>query len=183
MILLSMGSNLPSSSGASRFDNINESIAYFCSHGFGEIKRSSYYETPSYPDQNYPRFINIVTSLKWEGSDPSKRNPDESILSKLISQISEIEHNSGRIKNKKNEPRVIDIDIVDYNGEVLNFKSKNSELFKIPHERMALRNFVLFPLKEICSDWIHPLSGKNIDDLIKDLSVDDKKSILKVKYT
>ena len=104
-------------------------------------------------------------------------------MNQLIFQISEIERISKRIKNKKNDPRVIDIDIVDYNGKVLDFKSKYSELFKIPHERMALRNFVLFPLKEIYPNWIHPLNGKTIDELIEALSVDDKKSILKVVYS
>tara|TARA_B100000029_G_scaffold496466_1_gene562819 strand:+ start:479 stop:1030 length:552 start_codon:yes stop_codon:yes gene_type:complete len=183
MIVLSLGSNLPSPDGANRFDNINFSVSYFCLHGFKEIKRSSYYETPSYPDQNKPKFINIVTSLKWDGPPLSKANSDEAVLNLLIFQISEIELIYKRIKNKKNEPRVIDIDIIDYNGKVLDFKSKNSELFKIPHESMSLRNFVLFPLKEIFPNWIHPLTGKSIDELIEALSVDDKKSILKVNYS
>ncbi len=180
MIILSLGSNLPSPYGDNIFDNIDSAISYFCLHGFKEIKRSSYYETPSYPDSNKPKFINIVTSLKW---NVPGTNSDETILNQLIFQISEIERISKRIKNKKNDPRVIDIDIVDYNGKVLDFKSKYSELFKIPHERMALRNFVLFPLKEIYPNWIHPLNGKSIDDLIEALSVDDKKSILKVVYS
>ena len=34
---------------------------------------------------------------------------------------------------------------------------------------MAYRNFVLHPLKEICPNWVHPYTKKNIDVLIKDL--------------
>ena len=48
---------------------------------------------------------------------------------------------------------------------------------------MALRNFVLYPLKEICPEWKHPKTGKHIDILINELSDIDKKSILKIKYT
>ncbi|HJO77458.1 MAG TPA: 2-amino-4-hydroxy-6-hydroxymethyldihydropteridine diphosphokinase [Pelagibacteraceae bacterium] len=182
MIFISLGSNLSSLSGDNRFDNINSSIAYFCLHGFKEIKRSSYYETPSYPDLNNPKFINVMTSLKWNGPSLSKTNPDEAILDQLIFQIFEIEHISDRKRIKKNEPRVIDIDIIDYNGKVLNFKTKDSKLFKIPHERLVSRNFVLLPLKEICPDWFHPKTGKQIDELITKLPDIDKKSILKVNY-
>ena len=182
MIFLSLGSNLSSLSGDNRFDNINGSIDYFSSHGFKEIKRSSYYETPSYPDLNNPKFINVVTSLKWNGPHKSKTNPEDTILDQLIFQIFEIERIYGRKRNKKNEPRVIDIDIIDYNGEVLDFKTKDLKLFKIPHERLVLRNFVLLPLKEICPDWLHPKTGKQIDELITKLPDIDKKSILKVNY-
>ena len=101
MIFLSLGSNLSSLSGDNRFDNINGSIDYFSSHGFKEIKRSSYYETPSYPDLNNPKFINVVTSLKWNGPSLSKTNPDEAILDQLILQIFEIEHIFGRKRKKK----------------------------------------------------------------------------------
>ena len=69
MIFLSLGSNLSSFSGDNRFDNINSSIDYFSSHGFKEIKRSSYYESPSYPDPNYPKFINVVNYLKYHMKD------------------------------------------------------------------------------------------------------------------
>ena len=62
-------------------------------------------------------------------------------------------------------------------------KLLNSQMIKIPHERLSLRNFVLFPLKEICPNWIHPLTRKNIDHLIDELSEIDKKSILKVQQT
>ena len=66
MIFLSLGSNLSSLSGDNRFDNINGSIGYFCLHGFKEIKRSSYYETPSYPNNKDPKFINIILSVKTD---------------------------------------------------------------------------------------------------------------------
>ena len=71
----------------------------------------------------------------------------------------------GRVKSKKNSPRVCDIDIIDFNGLIK--KTKNLQL---PHPRSHLRNFVLFPIKEIDPEWIHPILRKNVDFLISDLT-------------
>ena len=71
-----------------------------------------------------------MTSLKWNGPSLSKTNPDEAILDQLILQIFEIEHIFGRKRKKKNEPRVIDIYIIDKNGDVCDFTTKQSKLFK-----------------------------------------------------
>ena len=180
MIFLSLGSNLPSRDGArNRFENIDTAINILFTHGYITTKKSNYYETPSYPDQKNPKFINVVTSVKEE--PPSKSN--EVILERLIYMIGLIENMYGRKRDKKNEPRSIDIDIIDLNGRVMDYKTSDSKTIKIPHERLTLRNFVLFPLREICPKWFHPITGKNVDELINDLSDIDKKSILKVQYS
>ena len=67
------------------------------------------------------------------------------------------------------------------------FESMNAEYGK-EEMRKNLADYIaterpVFPLKEICPDWIHPLTGKSIDDLINELSEIDKKSILKVQHT
>ena len=80
----------------------------------------------------------------------------------------------------KNEPRTCDIDIIDYNSKIIDFKYKNLD-FSVPHINLAYRNFVLIPLKEISPEWIHPKTKEPIDLLIDKLSQADKKSILKVK--
>ena len=46
---------------------------------------------------------------------------------------------------------------------------------------MNNRNFVLFPLKDVEPNWIHPKTKESIDTLIKKLPTQDRKSILKVK--
>ena len=63
MIFLSLGSNLSSDEG-DRFKNIDLAISYLLKHKIELIKKSSFYETPSYPDISNPRFINIVTSVQ-----------------------------------------------------------------------------------------------------------------------
>ena len=178
MILLGLGSNLSSNFG-DRFKNIDLAVLALNEYGIRVKKKSSYYETPSYPDKNNPKFINVVVSLKNKDQNISEKND----LKKIMKLIVHIEDSHGRKRNKKNEPRPIDVDIIDYNGKILEFTLNSGEMIKIPHERLSLRNFVLFPLKEICPDWIHPLTRKSIDDLINELSEIDKKSILKVQHT
>ena len=63
MIILSLGSNLPSKFG-DRFDNLIFALSLIESNGILINKKSSYYETPSYPDQKNPKFINIIVSVK-----------------------------------------------------------------------------------------------------------------------
>ena len=168
MFLLGLGSNLPSSFG-DRFENLDLAVSYLELNKIKIIKRSSFYETPSYPDIKNPKFINIVVEV-------STALPPEDLASVLIF----IEEKMERKRVKKNEPRTCDIDIIDYNGKVMNFTYKNL-IFKVPHENLIYRNFVLFPLQEIAPNWIHPKTKDSIDVLINKLSNEDKKSILKIK--
>tara|TARA_Y100000590_G_scaffold453175_1_gene597751 strand:- start:6987 stop:7508 length:522 start_codon:yes stop_codon:yes gene_type:complete len=172
MIILSLGSNLNSDFG-NRYENINFAIDYLSFEKYIIVKKSSFYETPSYPDSNNPKFINIALVIK-----PIK----SSSLEDLVDIIFSVEKKIGRTRNKKNDPRTIDIDIIDYNNKVLEFQTSTKELIKVPHGKMALRNFVLFPLREICPHWKHPETGIHVDKLIDKLPDVDKKSILKVKY-
>jgi len=168
MLLLGLGSNLSSSFG-DRFENLNLAISYLETYQIKIINRSSFYETPSYPDIKNPKFINLVV-------DVSTYLLPEDLASVLIF----VEEKLERKRIKKNEPRTCDIDIIDYNGKVMEFTYKNL-IFKVPHEKLIYRNFVLFPLQEIAPKWIHPETKDSIDVLINKLSNEDKKSILKIK--
>ena len=64
MILLGLGSNLESSFG-DRFKNLELAIKYLSEKDVQIIKKSSFYETPSYPDKKKPKYINMVLSLGW----------------------------------------------------------------------------------------------------------------------
>ena len=168
MSLLGIGSNLSSSFG-NRFENINIAISYLRSYEIKIINKSSFYETLSYPNIKDPKFINIVIEI-------STHLPPEDLASVSI----HIEEKLERKRVKKNEPRTCDIDIIDYDGKVMDFYYKNS-MFRVPHEKLIYRNFVLFPLQEISPNWTHPKTKEEISALIAKLSEEDRKSILKVK--
>ena len=168
MSLLGLGSSLSSSFG-NRFENIDFAISYLETYKIKIIKRSSFYETPSYPDIKNPKFVNIVVEVS------TYLSPED-----LASVLIFVEEKLERKRNKKNEPRTCDIDIVDYNGKIMNFNYKNL-IFRVPHEKLIYRNFVLFPLHEISPEWKHPKTKELISVLIEKLPKEDKNSILKIR--
>ena len=168
MTILGLGSNLSSSFG-DRFINIEIAISYLEKYEIKVIKKSSYYETPSYPNKENPKFINIIIEVK------TNLNPTD-----LASVLIFIEEMLQRKRDKKNDPRTCDIDIIDYNNQIINFKYKNLD-FVVPHKKLIYRNFVLFPLQEVSPQWIHPKTNDPINLLIDNLSLEDKNSILKIK--
>ena len=163
MIYLNIGSNLSSSYGGRKV-NIEKAINYLKSSKYNLFSISSFYETPSYPNKSDPKFINICVKLK------ANLKPHD-----LLYEIKKIEKKIGRIRLKKNEPRTCDIDIIDYNGEII--KSDN---LVVPHPKSHLRNFVIYPLKEIEPNWIHPIFNKKIDYFFQELNKNSHKEITRL---
>ncbi len=168
MIFLGLGSNLPSKYG-DKFANINLAISSLESYGIKVIKRSSFYKTPSYPNRENPKFINVVILVE------TNLPPID-----LMSVLTFIEEKLERKRVKKNDPRTCDIDIIDYNSQILNLKYNNLD-FTVPHKELTSRNFVLFPLREISPMWKHPKTKKIISILLQKLSKDEKNFILKIE--
>ncbi len=164
MIHLNIGSNLDSNYG-SKFDNIYIAINLLINSKIKVKKISNFYETPSYPNKNNPKFLNVGLIIDYEN--------DYLNLFKIIKKI---EKNLGRIMTKKNDPRVIDIDIIDFNGEI----KKTKELI-LPHPRCHLRNFVLFPILQIDPNWSHPILKKNAQYLINNLNFKLRIEITRIK--
>ena len=164
MIHLNIGSNLNSNFG-NKFDNISIAIKLLIENKFDVKRISNFYETPSYPNKNLPKFVNVGLFVEY----------GKNYLS-LIKEISLIEKKIGRIKTKKNEPRVCDIDIIDYKG----LKIKDESLI-LPHPRCHNRNFVLYPIKEIDPNWTHPVSRKNVDFLINQLNNNSRIEITRLR--
>ena len=168
MLLLGLGSNLSSSFG-DRFKNIDLAISYLESYEITVVKRSSFYESLSYPNKKNPKFINAVIGVS------TNLGPVD-----LASVLIFIEEKLERTRKHKNDPRTCDIDIIDFNGQIINFQYQNLD-FIVPHKKLSYRNFVLFPLKEILPEWMHPKTNDSINMLIDQLSNEDKNSILKIE--
>ena len=164
MIHINIGSNLMSKFG-SKYQNISTAINLLIEANVTIKRISNFYETPSYPNKNFPKYINIGAIIEY--------NLD---YLTLLKKIFLIEKKIGRVKLKKNDPRVCDIDIIDFNG-----LTKKTGAVVLPHPRCHLRNFVLYPIKEIDSKWRHPISGKNVDYLISDLSQNSRIEITRLR--
>ena len=152
---LALGSNL-----GNKKNNLNKSIDLIQKEGIFVKKKSKFFSTKSWPNENYPDFINSIILIE------TKLN-----IKELFLKIKKIEKKLGRTKSKRNHPRVCDIDIIDFNGEIKQIKLGKHKL-NTPHKRMHNRNFVLFPLYELDKDWVHPKFNKNIVILMSNLTSD-----------
>lgn len=78
----------------------------------------------------------------------------------VLSEINIIETKLGRTREEKWGSRIIDIDIIFYDEEII----KKPDLI-IPHPHLTNRNFVLTPLMDICPEYIHPELQKSVSEL------------------
>ena len=116
------------------------------------------WQSPSWPPgQGHPDYLNAAARVDYGGTAPQ-----------LLSILQAVETDFGRIPTERNAPRPLDLDILDFRGQVL-----NSENLTLPHPRMHERGFVLFPLAQIAPDWHDPVSGKSIDHYIARLPLGD----------
>ena len=67
----------------------------------------------------------------------------------------------GRVRTKKNAPRIIDIDILFFNKEIIAEK-----ILTVPHPKIQNRRFVLIPLNELSPNFKHPVIKKTIHQLL-----------------
>ena len=159
IVFLSIGSNL-----GNKRKNIELVKFNLEKNNIKIIKSSKNYETLSWPDKKKPTFINIVLKIK------TYLSPQD-----LIKKCLYIEKELGRLRNRKNEPRICDIDIIDYDKMIV--KGTKRQNLTIPHPEMHKRNFVLLPLFEIAKTWTHPLMKVSIKDLINALDSEDLRTI------
>ncbi len=130
--------------------------------GFVEAK-SGIYETEAWGKKGQPEFLNQVVCVK------TTLPPEE-----LLKSIQQIEKEIGRVRYDKWGARIIDIDILFYNDQIIESKD-----LTIPHPLMPFRKFALIPLKEICNGLIHPVFKVDINKMLENCP--DELSIKLVK--
>lgn len=113
---------------------------------------SSIYETAAWGITNQASFYNQALELKTN-------LPAE----KLMLQLLDIEEMMGRIRTVKLGPRMIDIDILFFNDDII-----ESKIITTPHPYLHQRRFALTPLCEICPNKSHPLLNKSIRELLNE---------------
>ena len=113
---------------------------------------SSRYETAAWGFTEQPHFLNQAVLLQTD-----------LLANDLMLAILNIEKSMGRERSIPLGPRIIDIDIIYFNQEIIDNISVT-----IPHPKMTARRFVLLPLVEIAPDYIHPILLKSNSVLLKE---------------
>jgi len=154
-VYLGLGANMGDRQG-----NLDKALA-FLSQRLSVEKVSSIYDTEPVGNTNQPRFLNLVCRVT------TSLTPAE-----LLALAKGIELKLGRVLDKRNAPRSIDIDILFYGDEVLEMPE-----LTIPHPRLTERAFVLVPLAEIAPDMVHPVNGRTVKELLR--AVTETQGVLK----
>jgi 2-amino-4-hydroxy-6-hydroxymethyldihydropteridine diphosphokinase len=159
MVFLLLGSNL-----GDRAELLEEALRYIKAHiGLVQLQ-SSIYETAAWGKEDQPAFLNQAIGIS------TKLVPLQ-VLEKALW----IEKELGRVRHEKWGSRLIDIDILLYENEIIEM----GEQLQIPHPRMHLRKFVLTPLAEIAGAKAHPKLKKSIKEIL--LHLKDNLEVTKYK--
>ncbi|HTI43372.1 MAG TPA: 2-amino-4-hydroxy-6-hydroxymethyldihydropteridine diphosphokinase [Vicinamibacterales bacterium] len=115
---------------------------------------SSFHETePVDVAGPQPRFLNAAAV-------GDTRLSASAILDVLLAT----ERRFGRERPYERAPRTLDLDLILYGDQIINTPS-----LIVPHPRFRDRLFVLEPLAEIAAEWIDPVTGKTISQLLNGL--------------
>ena len=157
-LFLGIGANLVPDGYDSVREGCEAAIALRPSMGIEVEMVSPWYETAPVPISDQPWFVNAVIAAR-------SALPPASVLAALH----DIEARFGRTRTVRNEARVLDIDLLDYDGQLLEEGG-----LTIPHPRLDQRAFVLLPLRDLEPAWVHPQSGKSVRELVAGLDPDQE---------
>lgn len=159
MILIAIGANLLSPRFGPPRKSCPAALRRLEQRGVRVVRRSHWYESAPEPpgpaDNPWPSFVNGVVAVQTDLGPGA-----------LLELLHDIEAEFGRAPRseaQRNAPRVLDLDLIDYEGRMEDGSDGGPVL---PHPRLAGRAFVLLPLADVAPDWRHPATGATIAEMI-----------------
>lgn len=130
---------------------LDAAVHHLESAGLGDVRRSRWWRSAAWPVPADPAFLNGVVQGAWDGT-----------AVELMTTLSGIEARFGRERSVKNAPRTLDLDLIDFGGQIMDLPD-----LTLPHPRAADRLFVMGPLAELAPDWRDPVSGHPVAELVE----------------
>ncbi len=146
--------------------------------------KSSLYRTPAFPAGSGPDFVNAAFSVETD------LNPRE-----VLACLHDAEKRFGRVRQQRWAARTLDLDLIAYENQILpdlstysywaelpleEQQKKAPEELVLPHPRLHERAFVLVPLNDIAPDWVHPVTGKSVSQMLKSLPKSAKAEVCRL---
>ncbi|GAB4391028.1 MAG: 2-amino-4-hydroxy-6-hydroxymethyldihydropteridine diphosphokinase [Kiloniellaceae bacterium] len=154
MILVALGSNLVSAQFRTSEELLAKAIKSLETQGVEAKRRSSWYRSAPVPPSDQPWFVNGVIEVATVLEAPD-----------LLALLHEVEAEYGRIRAERNASRTLDLDLLAYHDQIYDVAGG----LVLPHPRLHERAFVLLPLREIASEWRHPVTGRTAGAMLAEL--------------
>ncbi len=158
-IFIGAGANLAHPTYGSPRETLKAAFRDLERCGVQVLRVSPWYCTAPVPASDQPWYQNAVIEVATD------LGPDE-----LLAALHEVEEAFGRVRTIANAARVIDLDLLDFRGEIAPESPGRATL---PHPRLAARAFVLRPLADLAPDGRHPMTGQPIQALLAALPFDE----------
>lgn len=172
MHLLALGSNATAES-SSNAALVAQAVAAIKAAGIETLRLSRIFRTPAFPAGSGPDFANACLVAE------TAMSPTE-----MLALCHRIEAEMGRVREKRWGQRVIDIDLLACDQQILPDRDTVTrwmelpldeqmrvapEELLLPHPRLHERGFVLVPLADVAPDWVHPLTGDSVQAMLEAL--------------
>ena len=147
-IYVGFGGNLPHPRYRAPKATLEAALGALRTRGVEILRVSPWYRTAPVPASDQPWYFNAVAEI----SSPLTAD-------RLLAELHAVEDEFGRVRSVPNAPRLIDLDLLDFRGEIAPGVPGKATL---PHPRMTGRAFVLRPLADLAPGWRHPVTGASI---------------------
>ena len=157
-IFVGIGANLTHERYGTPRRTLEAALQELGHRGVRTLRTSPWYRTAPVPASDQPWYVNAVAEV---ASDLAADT--------LLAELHAVEAAFGRRRTVPNAARPIDLDLLDYHGEIAPSGPGRATL---PHPRMIGRAFVLRPLADLAPGWRHPVTGQPIGELLAGLPAD-----------
>lgn len=171
-LIVAIGSNVTSTYGGPR-QTVQAAVDELDRAPFKLLKVSRFYQTPCFPKGAGPDFVNAAVTLAFQGE------PDA-----VLRHLHEIEARFGRERVSRWGARTLDLDLLAVGSRI----SPDETVLKnwmelsprrqleeapdqliLPHPRLHERGFVLVPMVDVAPDWVHPILGRSVQQMLDGL--------------